>query len=73
MGALGTPVSREDALADVTIDGDPVRGLAMICVAVVGVLLVWGVAKLELWLRDEREKRIARRVAEELEEKKRAR
>ena len=56
-----------------TIDGDPVRGLALICVAVVGVLLVWVIVKLELWQRDEREKRIARRVAEELEEKKRAR
>lgn len=56
-----------------TIDGDPVRGLAMICVAVVGVLLVWVIVKLELWQRDEREKRIARRVAEELGETKRAR
>ena len=49
-----------------TIDGDPARGFALLVTALIFVAVAWFIVKITNAHRDERERRIAKRVAEEL-------
>ena len=48
------------------IDGDPARGFALIVTALILVALVWLIVKIGTAARDEKERRIAKRVVDEL-------
>lgn len=46
--------------------GDPARGFALLATALLVVAVVWLIVKITIAARDERERRIAKRVADEL-------